>query len=497
VRWDMRGQRVAQDAVLTTRLTRFDRLTITVIAADGSNASRAYGPGDVTFADDDWLMRADLPRIAGPVAAIVLTVDGARHPGIFSDARFDPPPLPWHVGTHELVIAWLCGLLCVPLILNFAFLRVLRQRFLLWHSAAVLCMLVHTLVTSGLINRFASLSMLQVSVLSAMSWGLAVGSAAMFIADMIEPAMLDRIHRRLMHAVTPWVLVWTMVYLFAGGFIRPYAAQAYYLAFLPVLGVLAWAMLTAAARGSRAVLFQIAAWTPLMLTGLVRIVSSLLGTPLELMLEQHLSVGFEVVVTSLGAVERFMAIRRQRDQAVAQTKLLEALAQRDSLTGLLNRRAIEDRFDALCASGFDTMAVIDLDHFKDINDTHGHACGDAVLQLVAHALMPDDDTLVVRLGGEEFMLLMRGANSAERAERRRRAISVRIAIDLPGLDRMVTGSMGIVLHRGRSGFVTSFHEMYEDCDRLLYEAKAAGRNCTRSETIRTFARPARLAASNG
>lgn len=497
VRWDKRGQHVAKDAVLTTRLTRFDRLTITAIGTNGTLASRSYGPDDVRFADDDWLMRADLPRLASPVAAIALTVEGARHRGVFSDARFDPPPSPWHVGTNELVMAALCGLLFVPLVLNFAFLRVLRQRFLLWHSAAVLFMLVQTLVSSGLVNRMASLTMLQISVLSAMSWALAIGSAAMFISDMIEPDMLDGVHRRLMRALMPWIIAWTMVYLFADGPFRPYAAQAYYAAFLPVLGILGWSMLTAAARGSRAVLFQIAAWAPLMLTGLVRVVSSLLGTPLELMLEQHLSIGFEVVVTSLGAVERFMSIRRQRDQAVAQSKLLETLAQRDSLTGIYNRRAIEERFDDLCADGFDTMAVIDLDHFKEVNDTRGHACGDSVLQTVAHALMPDDDTIAVRLGGEEFLLLLRGPHSAERAERRRQAIPVRIATDMPGLDRMVTASMGLVLRRGGSDMAPSFREMYADCDRLLYEAKAAGRNCTRSETIRTFARPAHLAVGYG
>ena len=200
---------------------------------------------------------------------------------------------------------------------------------------------------------------------------------------------------------------------------------------------------------------------------------------MELMLHQHASIGFEVLVTSIGVADRFMTMKRQRDHALAHTKILEALAERDPLTGLYNRRGIEERFDGLMRDGFNTVALLDLDHFKVINDTMGHGTGDTVLQAVAVALMPDEDTLAARIGGEEFLVLLRGKDAPERAERRRKSIPARIAADVPGLDRLVTASMGMVTCNSPMPFA----ELYAQCDRLLYAAKGAGRNCTEREAL--------------
>lgn len=476
VRFDMAGRKDAADPVLTTRLTLFSALRITAIGIDGQTRTLAYNRDDMAFATNDWLMRAALPHLSQPVAAYVMEVDLPRHVGVLTEARIGPEPNLMDVGRSELVIAWLCGLLCVPLVLNFAFFRILRQRFVLWHAAAVFFMLVQTAVTSGIVNRFFSLSMMELSLLSVGSWGLAIATASLFIGDLVEPGKLDRIQIQALRWLGPWIIAWSYVYLFAGDPIRPWAAPAYLTSYLPVILVFAWVMTTAAQRGSRAILFQIVAWAPMMFTGVLRIVSALgiFETPVELMLEQHVSIGFEVVVTSIGVADRFMSMKRQRDQAVAHGKILEALAEHDPLTGLYNRRGIEERFDRLMREGFDTMALLDIDHFKVINDTLGHASGDSVLRAVALALIPDEDTLAVRIGGEEFLLLLRGKDAAERAERRRKSITARIAAEIPGLDRLVTASMGIVTCSSPA----RFGEIYTQCDRLLYLAKAAGRNCT-------------------
>jgi diguanylate cyclase (GGDEF)-like protein len=144
------------------------------------------------------------------------------------------------------------------------------------------------------------------------------------------------------------------------------------------------------------------------------------------------------------------------------------------------------------------MAVIDLDHFKAINDTHGHATGDAVLCEVAAALAPDDNTLAVRYGGEEFILLLRGRDAAGRAERRRAAIPARVANAIPGLAQIVTASMGLVEQAPQVARTRDFAALFAHCDRLLYEAKHNGRNRTMSERLQAFAerrrRPRRSAA---
>jgi diguanylate cyclase (GGDEF)-like protein len=121
------------------------------------------------------------------------------------------------------------------------------------------------------------------------------------------------------------------------------------------------------------------------------------------------------------------------------------------------------------------MAVVDLDQFKSINDARGHAIGDAVLKATASALRQDPSIRSFRLGGEEFVLLLRGDDATMAAERLRRAIPAAVADAVPGLGRTVTASMGITAIMHGEGFL----QPYERADTLLYQAKSAGRNRTR------------------
>jgi diguanylate cyclase (GGDEF)-like protein len=172
--------------------------------------------------------------------------------------------------------------------------------------------------------------------------------------------------------------------------------------------------------------------------------------------------------------------------ARTEADMLERLSEHDPLTGLLNRRAIESDFGSLRQAGYDTFALLDLDHFKGINDDFGHAVGDKVLRAVGDALRNHPDTMAVRMGGEEFALLMRGANPQERAERMRQAIPVRVARSVPELDRMMTASMGL-LELPRSGLKgVGLKEFYASADKLLYEAKSGGRNRMIAERMRMF-----------
>lgn len=489
LRFDMRGAGYTP-TTFTTRLTRFAAMRLTVIGTDGRSASRDVTQADMTPATSDWQMSTQLPRIAGPVAAVIVRVEASRHVGMLSDARLSarasdtPDAL-----RQELLIAGLCGMLCMPLLFNFAFFRVLRERFLLWHALSTACMLVHTLVTSGLINRVVTLSLDQLSIISSVTVGGGMAAASLFSADLVEPGKLDPIHRRLLRGVGLWVAPWTAFYLFADGPFRPYAAPLYLASFLPLIVLFVWAMTVAKRRGSRAVNYQIAAWLPVMLTAVIRIVSALGATdaPIEMLVAQHYAMGMEVLITSLGVFDRLLAIRRQRDLAMADLRIFEDRSERDPLTGLLNRRAVERRFETLRADGYHTMAVIDLDKFKSVNDTYGHVTGDTVLRVTAEALEPDDDTLAIRMGGEEFMLLLRGRDAAGRAERRRQAIAVRISAQVPGLDRVVTASMGMVEQPQSDDLRADFATLYGHCDRLLYEAKNTGRNRTMREKMQSFA----------
>lgn len=474
---------------LSTRLTRFAAMRITVIGADGRSASRDVTQADMRPATNDWMMTTALPRLDGPIRAVTVRIEAPRHVGMLSEMKLLSDAGDTSASLRgELLIALLCGTLCLPLMFNFAFYRVLQERFLLWHALSTLFMLAHTVVTTGLINRFVSLSLDQLSIVSAFTVGGGLSAAAAFSADLVEKDRLRPIQLRLLRSVWLWVAPWTLFYLFADGPFRALSAPLYLASFVPLIALFVWSMVTAWRRGSRAVKFQIAAWMPMMLTAAIRIVSALGATdaPLEMMLAQHVAMGLEILITFLGIFDRMNSIRHQRDMAMAEIRIFEDRAERDPLTALFNRRGIEHRFAELQARGFRSMALIDLDRFKDINDTHGHLIGDKVLRATALALAPDGDTVVVRMGGEEFLLLLRGKDVAERAERRRRAIETRIAAYNPDLGRPVTASMGFVEQPAEDRLQLDFAMLYAECDRLLYEAKNSGRNRTVSEKLRAF-----------
>jgi diguanylate cyclase (GGDEF)-like protein len=159
---------------------------------------------------------------------------------------------------------------------------------------------------------------------------------------------------------------------------------------------------------------------------------------------------------------------------------LQDLATKDFLTGLPNRRHFFEqarrRFDQAVAAGRPlAVAMLDIDHFKHINDTWGHDTGDAVLRAVAAtlALAATSQDLVARFGGEEFCMLapdMPVDIAMRRFERLRRAIA---DLRIPCGDATVSLTVSIgVCPAPRE----SLHAMLSDADRLLYLAKAGGRN---------------------
>ncbi|WP_338467383.1 diguanylate cyclase [Novosphingobium sp. ZN18A2] len=496
IRFDLRGVEGPAPVLLTTRLNLAREVRLTAFGADGRSATRTVRGTDLDPGSGGWLAATRLPALGERPAYVVADFVEPMHAGLVADARLTGPDGNKGAGAgFNLLIAALCGMLCIPLLFNIAFYRILRERFLLWHAVVVVMMLVQTLATSGLFNIFLDLPLLALRYASAFSFGIGIAAAAAFSADLIEAGKLRVVERRLLRLSGVWIAVWTGVYLFASGPLRPWGWMAYYASFVPVLVLFAWTMTAARMKRSRAVNFQIVAWAPFMLVGLGRIASALGLTahPLELQVEQHIAIAWEVIIAALGVADRFMIIRRQRDRAVSQARMLGLRAERDALTGLLNRRGLEEKLPELRRKGFRAMALVDLDHFKLVNDRHGHAVGDKVLAAVADALSPDKDTVAVRLGGEEFVLLFAGDDIEVRAERRRQAIPGRVASAVPGLDAIVTASMGLVIREvadksGANGFGYDYSSLFDHCDRLLYEAKRCGRNRTMSERVHEFGR---------
>lgn len=158
-------------------------------------------------------------------------------------------------------------------------------------------------------------------------------------------------------------------------------------------------------------------------------------------------------------------------------------ATRDPLTNLLNRRALEQGALPLLAAvqrGSPPLSLLlfDLDHFKSVNDNHGHKVGDQVLQAFARQLQasarPGD--LVCRLGGEEFVLLLADADLAQAtrvAERIRQSWQQK-PVQLAGLQLWSSVSTGVIQASGDAG--ESLFSLLDKADRALYQAKQAGRD---------------------
>ena len=160
---------------------------------------------------------------------------------------------------------------------------------------------------------------------------------------------------------------------------------------------------------------------------------------------------------------------------------LSEQALRDPLTGVDNRRALFTNMRELLstgtAQGEHALLLIDLDHFKRINDSHGHPAGDAVLVAVAMQLKQQlqGRCSLARLGGEEFAVLCpaSGRNAAlGLAEELRLAVAQTAVRDLP-VPTQVTASIGVALFEGKG----SLDDWMRAVDRALYAAKARGRNC--------------------
>ncbi|RYZ04278.1 MAG: GGDEF domain-containing protein [Myxococcales bacterium] len=183
---------------------------------------------------------------------------------------------------------------------------------------------------------------------------------------------------------------------------------------------------------------------------------------------------------------RFSLVDELEERAL--TNLVE-LTVRDPLTRAYNRRFLTSHLRSeLAFAGRQGMPValllVDIDHFKHINDTYGHARGDLVLQLVANAmgrlLRPYD--ALCRYGGEEFVVVARDTslrNAEILAERVRRQIEG-LRFDVNGRAASVTVSIGVTAARPVPGSDET-ESLLLAVDMALYEAKASGRNCTRSQ----------------
>jgi diguanylate cyclase (GGDEF)-like protein len=180
-----------------------------------------------------------------------------------------------------------------------------------------------------------------------------------------------------------------------------------------------------------------------------------------------------------GTVDGFVQIGQDISQHRNEEERLLQLSQRDPLTGLLNRAGFETYMAHQVHSGILTslaLLYIDLDHFKPVNDQHGHPVGDQVLQVFSQrlrALVRPSDA-VARLGGDEFAIVLPGirdeANAGTVADKVVAAAQVPFAIAT--LDLLLGASVGVAFSANASD---NLLDLVARADAMLYRAKQAGR----------------------
>jgi len=186
------------------------------------------------------------------------------------------------------------------------------------------------------------------------------------------------------------------------------------------------------------------------------------------------------VLALQASLQRTRELEAERETLISELRLL---SHRDHLTGLMNRRAFDDQAPAQLAQAERhrwplALLLFDLDHFKRINDQHGHETGDQLLQhaaQLAQAQLRRGD-LLARYGGEEFIALLPGCDDQAAlvlAERLRQAMPQ--PLHRPdGSILKLSASFGLAVQP--AGLQSSLPELFSRADAALYEAKAKGRN---------------------
>ncbi|MGE6648126.1 diguanylate cyclase [Shewanella colwelliana] len=208
------------------------------------------------------------------------------------------------------------------------------------------------------------------------------------------------------------------------------------------------------------------------------------STPLEIYtLSKSIQQSKQALISYQLELEEKVAIRTiELEDANAK---LQSLAEKDELTQLYNRRYAESHFPAIhdmCKRSYAALAfcIIDIDHFKQINDTYGHQAGDTALIKLAQlmkAYFKRDTDIVSRYGGEEFLIILPQCNALQveqHLDQFREQVHQTAIVINESLSINISISAGLVI--SNAGYINDIDHWFKMADLNLYEAKAAGRN---------------------
>lgn len=416
----------------------------------------------------------------GPPSTVVFRINGSGNMrGILVKPHLASPE---HVAGIDMgraaIYGGFAGLCLALFTYNLMMWRAMRQPYLLAYCATLAACLVYALTSS------ATMALWWPDIdnnlrLRLNYFGLAATaiSAMWFTRSFLGGAFFSRRFDRFLFGSGAFVTVATLAFVFCAQWSPFWFDRLFFVAF----GVFFFAgssmFVLAARRGGRLERLFAAAWTLPVVLNLARLLHGfgLVGHSFWLDNATLVAMSAEALLSSMIIAWRIRLMQEDRDNARAQEVLARELADTDELTGMLNRRAL---MRAACpgpdAVGHYRLVLIDIDHFKAVNDSVGHSAGDAVLAKIAGvirtALRPD--VVAARIGGEEFALLFATDNMDRRYYS---SLLARVRALPPVGGQRITISMGAA-NGWLGGTEGEWLALYRAADAALYEAKGAGRN---------------------
>ena len=423
-----------------------------------------------------------LPARSSPLVRIAWRIEGSANlRGIVTGPRLATiRESGWSNLFVAVIYAAFAGMCLALIIHHLALWTAMRHRFQLAYCAMVAVLLGYAFTSSGalawtvpMIDNNDRLRLNYVGL------GFAATAAMIFARTFFEERVFRGWLGRAATASTIGVLTCSLAYAALAPWQIYWLDKAFGLSFLALIALVPLFLWSAWRERSNYLWVFMLAWgAPVVFAGLR--VGNGLGLIAWSFWVDHstmLSMGAEALLSSIGITYRIRLISRERDEARAQELAARALADADPLTGLLNRRAFLTR--AIGREGAQTLFVIDLDHFKAVNETIGHDGGDEVLRVFARGLRAavGDSGLVARFGGEEFVIVMAQGRAIDPEELLARLRAERMPFDLT-----ITSSIGVCT--GPLTNEVDWKQLYRRADRALSEAKAQGRDRVRTDVLR-------------
>jgi diguanylate cyclase (GGDEF)-like protein len=371
--------------------------------------------------------------------------------------------------------AGFAGLCIALLVYNVALWGAMRHRFQLIYCAMVIALLAYAFSSSGALAwAFPQIANTQRIRINYLALAFSAVGAMAFARSFFEPAVFAGWVGRLSRWAVAAVLASAIAYALLAPWQMHLLDRIYTLALLSLIALSAPIVWRAwQQRSAYMPVFALSWAAPIVLAGL-RILSGFHFVAWSFWLDNStiLSMTAEALLSSLAIAYRIRLLGRERDEARAQEIAARLLADTDPLTGLLNRRAFLR--EAIGRQDQQMLLIVDIDHFKGVNETLGHDGGDEVLRLFATTLSRaiTAGAIVARLGGEEFAILTPASQPIRPA-----ALLERLRAAPMPFDLTVTASIGV--SRGPLATEVEWKALYRDADRALFEAKAAGRDRAR------------------